>query len=141
VLADLLRFILTIGALVWFPFIQPVVKAMLTNYHSATQPGSSPVSLVTVFIDMLGMAYLLNLLTFFLLYFSVIWLVLRWDTQRRVLSQFAKWRRLDHLDPGLSLNRQVLDWLSQLLEPVRTAKEKIDRLAGQALVLEQSVKG
>jgi hypothetical protein len=35
----------------------------------------------------------------------------------------------------------VLDWLSQLLEPVRTAKEKIDRLAGRAEELARSVGG
>jgi hypothetical protein len=127
-LAGAARFLLTIGALIWFPFIQPMVKAILSNAHGSTQPAGST-SLLTGFVDMLSMTYLLNLLTFFVIYFSILWLVLRGDTQRRVARQFARWRRLENLDPALSLPGQTLEWLANLVEPVRTARERVEKIA------------
>lgn len=129
-LAGAARFLLTIGALIWFPFIQPLVKAILANAHSSTLPTGSP-NLVTVFVDMLSMTYLLNLLTFFFIYFSLLWLVLRWDTQRRVARQFARWRRLENLDPALSLPGRTLEWLTNLAEPVRAARERVEKIASK----------
>ena len=124
-LAGAARFLLTIGALLWFPFIHPFVRALLVNVHATTQASSSSPGLLMVFVDTFSMTYLLNTLTFFILYFSVLWLALKWDTQRRVTGQFAKWKRLENVDPRLSLTGQTLEWLGDLTSPVRGAKEKM----------------
>ena len=126
-LAAATRALLTIGALLWFPFIQPVVKGFLANARSAN-PSKGPPDFLMIFVDLLDMSYLLKALSFLLIYFSVIWLVLRWDTQRRVGRQFARWRRLENMDPPLSLVGCTLEWLANLIGPVRVAQEKMDRI-------------
>jgi hypothetical protein len=133
-LADALRFLLTFGALIWFPFLQPILRNLIAH-HGATQPGTP--SLTSVFVDMLGMSYLLNTLTFFIIYFSIIWLALRWDTQQRVARQFARWRKVENMDPPLSLSGRTLEWIGGLLEPVRTAREAMEKLARRATELSE----
>lgn len=133
-LAGAARFLLTIGALLWFPFIHPVVRALLASAHSSTQAASSP-NLVMIFVDTLSMTYLLSTLTFFILYFSILWLVLKWDTQRRIAAQFARWKKLENLDPGLSLPGKTLQWLGSLVGPVRTARERMERAANRTAEL------
>ena len=124
--AETVRFLLTFGALIWFPFIQPVLRHLLLPHSPQTG------SLASIFVDMLGMTYLLNAMTFFLVYFSIIWLALRWDTQQRVARQFARWRDTDRQDPTLSLHGRLREWLDGLAEPVRQARDRMETLAARA---------
>ena len=78
------------------------------------------------------MSYLLSTLSFFLVYLSILWLLLRWDTQQRVARQFARWKKLEGQEPPLSLTGRITDWIAGLLEPVRTAKEEMEKLAKRA---------
>ena len=128
-LADLMRFLLTFGALIYFPFIQPIVQ-----YLFAVHPPGSP-GLMSVLVGVLSMSYLLNALTFFFVYFSLIWLALRWDTQQRVARQFARWSKLESMDPPLSLSGRTMDWITGLLRPVRAAKEELETVAKRAEAL------
>ncbi len=99
----ILRGLLTIGALIWFPILQPLLESMIQKGKST---GATLVSVLSI-------TNLLNALFFLLIYFSILWLILRWDTQRRVSRQFARWKHLEELDPLLSLNAQTLDWRSR----------------------------
>ena len=134
-LAGATRVLLTIGALIWFPFIQPVVKSALANARSAN-PTKGPPDLLMIFVDLLDMSYLLKSLSFLLIYFSVLWIILRWDTQRRVSRQFARWRRLENMDPPLSLIGFTLEWLADLVGPVRTAQERMSGIVEQVRKLQ-----
>ncbi len=126
-MAGATRMLLTIGALLWFPFIQPLVKSLIANARH-TDPSKTPPDFLLIFVDLLDMSYLLKTLSFFLIYFSAIWLILRWDTQRRVSRQFARWRRLENMDPPLSLAGCTLQWLAHLIDPVRLALEQMESL-------------
>ena len=59
------------------------------------------------------------------MYFFLLWVLLRWDTQRRINRFAAGWKR-DSSD--LSLTVQTVRWLDELLSPVRTAGEQMEAL-------------
>ena len=122
---ETLRLLLTFGARIWFPFLQPILKQFTS--HTPGAPG-----LASIFVDMLGMSYLMNMLSFFLVYFSIIWLALRWDTQQRVARLFARWRKVKNADPPLSLNGRIIEWIGGLLEPVRGAREQMENISSRA---------
>jgi hypothetical protein len=125
----LLRGLLTIGALIWFPIVQPVFEAMIKEKKN----------IAATLVNILSITNLLSSLTFLLIYFSILWLVLRWDAQRRVNRQFARWKRLEDLDPELSLNAQTMDWLGKLSTPVRAARDQMTGLVRRVEALRQSV--
>ena len=78
------------------------------------------------------MTALLQTLTFLALYYFIIWLIVRWDTGRRVDRQLHRWKTSDSTDPGLSLPGQTLEWLNNLLEPIRAARERVESLVRRA---------
>jgi len=132
----LLRGLLTIGALIWFPIVQPLIESLIdpTTSHPAGRPG-----VTGTLVRILSINNLLSALTFLLIYFSILWLVLRWDTQRRVSRQFERWKRLECVEPSLNLTAQVLKWLSGLVEPASEARRKMETLGGRVRELGDSV--
>jgi hypothetical protein len=135
---SLLRGLLTIGALLWFPFIQPLAETWLANRVAASQPAMQQQGLPLLFVRLLSLNNLIGTLTSLLIYFAVLWLILRWDTRRRVDRQFARWKRLEGLDPSLSLTAKTLEWLAGLVKPIREAREKMEGLAGRVEELRSS---
>jgi hypothetical protein len=69
---------------------------------------------------------------FLVLWFLVIWLALRWNTQRRLGRLLARWRTAAGADPSLSLSAQSLEWMGDLVEPIRRSHERMADLAGRA---------
>jgi hypothetical protein len=136
---SLLRGLLTIGAVLWFPFVQPVAEAWLMNRAAASQPAAPQQGMPLLFVRLLSLNNLIGTLTSLLIYFAVLWLILRWDTRRRVDRQFARWKRLESLDPSLNLTAKTLEWLAGLVGPVREAREKMEALAGKVEELRKSV--
>ena len=126
------RWLLTVGALIWFPLVQPVLEAML---GSGSVPGSVQ-SLAYLIVRALSVSALLQTLTFLVLYFVIIWLIVRWNTGRRVDKQIQRWKTSDKLDPTLSLPGRVLEWLGGLMEPARAARERLEGLVKRAEELE-----
>jgi hypothetical protein len=110
------RLILTLGALIWFPFAQPVLEAWLT-------PGHGQMTLLAV--QLLGVSYLLKNVAFLGIYFLLLWMILKWDTQRRVDQQLTRWRAGDNLDPSLSPAGQIVQWSNDLLAPIRMARTRM----------------
>jgi GTPase Era involved in 16S rRNA processing len=129
-LGRLVRWTLTIGALLWFPIVQPIAQAMLERTI-----GQSIKDVALAVVRALSVASLLQVLTFLILYYVVIWMIVRWDTARRVDRQLQRWKTSESLDPGLSLPGQTLEWLTSLLEPIRVARERLEALVRRAEAL------
>jgi len=122
VLGAAIRLLLTFGAVVWFPFAQPILEAWIK--------GASGVALLAV--QVLGVSYLIKNVVFLAIYFILLWLILRWCEQRRVDRALQRWRSTDTLDPALSLAGQVVQWSADLLEPIHTARQKMADLTLRA---------
>jgi GTPase Era involved in 16S rRNA processing len=119
-----LRWLLTIGAVLWFPFVQPVTQTILN--HDLTH---STHDLVVLTVSIFSVNQLLQSLTFLAMYFFVLWVILRWDTQRRVARFAGRWKS-DTSDEGLAA--QVIRWMDGLLSPIRQARERTESLANRA---------
>jgi hypothetical protein len=122
-----IRWLLTIGAVVWFPFVQPSIDRAtapdgFNRYliHDAHVLGDLAVHIISV-------QDLLQSLTFLLMYFLMLWGLLRWDTSRRVARWSARWQT--DVASDLSLTAQTVRWLDDLLRPIRAARERADALA------------
>ena len=118
------RWLLTIGALLWFPFIQPITQTLLSNdiTHSTHD-------IVLLAVRIFSVNELLQNLTFLGMYFFLLWVILRWDTQRRVAGLVGGWKS-DSSE--LSMTSQAMRWLDDLLQPVREARERAESLAQRA---------
>jgi hypothetical protein len=129
-----LRWLLTVGAVLWFPFIQPILHGVLAV------PGTHSIrSLVILTVEVLGVNYLLSSCGFLILYFIALWLALRWNTQRRVARLLGNWQTTAFSDPSLSLPAQTLQWMEQLLAPLRQARQRMESLASRAEAMRDAV--
>jgi len=121
------RIFLTFGAVLWFPFVQPVLEAFVRpNFHGAI-----------LVVSLFGVSYLLKNAGFLAVYFVVLWLIIKWDTQRRVDRWLAHWKTVNSLDPTLSLTGQVVEWSAALLEPLRTARQRLSELIDRSDTLQK----
>jgi hypothetical protein len=127
VISPVIRWVLTIGAALWFAIGQPVMEAMLEPTHAAT---ARDVGLMAVHI--MGVTPLLESAAFLLIYFIALWAWIKWDTNRRVSGLLARWKDGDHPDPALNFTTQTLQWLDGLLEPIRIQHERVESLAARA---------
>jgi GTP-binding protein EngB required for normal cell division len=135
VIGPVVRFLLTVGAVLWFPFIQPVLEAFLQD---STQRSIRQILLLAV--QMLGAAYLLKTVSFLLIWFVLLWLLVRWNTQRRT-ARLLKGLRCDDLTAGASTSptRATIQWLDDLLEPIRTTRARLDGLIDRTERLRSNV--
>ena len=120
-----LRWLLTIGALLWFPLVQPVLQTLLDQDRLNWDLIHQTHELVVLVVRIFSVNELLQNLTFLTMYFFLLWVILRWDTQRRIARFVKKWKS-DSSD--LSLTAQTLQWLDDLLIPVQNATEKVESL-------------
>ena len=130
-----LRWLLTVGAVLWFPFIQPILHGILASQgmlHSIRQ-------LMMLIVEVLGVNYLLSSCGFLIVYFVALWLALRWNTQRRVMRLLNSWQTSAFSDPSLSLPAQTLQWIEQLLTPLREARGRMESLASRAEAMRDAV--
>jgi hypothetical protein len=126
-----LRMLLTFGAILWFPFVQPALEAYLNGGRH----------MLMLAVSLLGVSYLLKHAGFMAIYFTVLWLIIKWDTQRRVDRWLSHWKSGQSLDPALSLTGQVVEWSAGLLEPIRAARQKLAELAKKADEMEEKDEG
>jgi hypothetical protein len=127
------RWLLTIGAVLWFPFVQPFLATMMDKSDGSSWSifhWTHEMTLLVVRI--FSVNELLQSLTFLCMYFFILWLILRWDTQRRVAKFAGRWKS-DSSD--LSLTVQTMNWLDDLLRPIHTAHEQASNLADRAAKL------
>ena len=133
------RWLLTIGAVVWFPFIQPAIDRLTDRREGLTwDPLHDAHVLEDLAVHVISVNDLLQSLTFLLMYFLLLWAILRWDTQRRVVRWSSRWRSDAASD--LSLTAQTVQWLDNLLRPIRAARDRADALAARAAAAETAEK-
>ena len=141
VVAPFFRWLLTIGALLWFPLVQPILAAFLqdpTQYQNRGW-GETAWRLVGLVVAVFSGEALLKSTTFLLIWFLVIWLALRWNTQRRLGRLLARWKSADDADESLSLTAAAFGWLSDLTDPIRRAHDRMAALAARAAELRKSI--
>jgi hypothetical protein len=122
-----LRWLFTIGAVLWFPFVQPLLEAFL-----AGGAGKTTRELLLLGVQMLGVTYLLKNVTFLIIWFVVLWMILRWGTHRRAARLMHRWRTSQRLDDPLSLSGQVLRWMDDLLEPIGRHRARVEAVVKRA---------
>lgn len=130
------RAVLTIGALVWFPFVQPFLEAFLLNQRVGAR---TPVDLTLLLVRVLGVTSLLQNAAFLILYFLALWLLLRWDTLRLVDRRLMKWRTSANLDPSLNPAATVLEWAADLTGPIRVTRQTLEGLLARVELIRKSL--
>jgi hypothetical protein len=125
IIAPLIRGLLTIGALLWFPFIQPVLHTILTA-HSTIGTVRDVGILV---VEVISAESLLKNAIFLIIWYLLIWSLLRWGTRRRVDRLLARWRSAEHADNSMNLTTRTLAWIDELLEPIMAARQTTEDLA------------
>jgi hypothetical protein len=122
-----IRWLLTIGVLLWFPFIQPALQIFL-------QPGPVPTlkSAALLLVQILGVTYLLQSAAFLIIWFACLCLALRWNTARRVDRLLRRLRSAAAPDPSLSLAAATISWCDELLDPIKDARERTQSLIARA---------
>jgi hypothetical protein len=120
-----LRWLLTIGALIWFPFVQPILDQLLQHDELRWSIIHQTHQMVVLVVRIFSVNELLQNMTFLTMYFFLLWVILRWDTQRRISRFLTRWKQ-DSSD--LSLIWQTVRWVDELLSPVKTARERMECL-------------
>lgn len=133
-----LRWMLTVGAVLWFPFIQPILETILNSRENLSL--WTWTQRMAVIVSVLGVNYLLKSAGFLILYFVALWLALRWNTQRRVNRLLEQWRPATLADPSLNLAAQTLLWTDGLIAPIAVAHDRLDALARRAEALRSSAR-
>jgi hypothetical protein len=131
-IAPLFRVLLTIGALLWFPLVQPVLKAILESdsaIHGAR-------NIAILIVSVLSTTSLLSSAVFLILWYLLLWSLLRWDTRRRVDRLLSRWKTADQPDSSLNLTTCMLEWIDDLLEPIRAQRATAQALAQRVETLQ-----
>ena len=129
-----IRWLLTVGAVLWFPIVQPILEVMLQHSVAATLKEAA-----YLVVHILGVTPLLETAAFLAIYLVVLWLAIQWDTHQRVGRLLDRWRIADHADGELNLTTQVIAWLDRQLDPIRSARRQLDELTTRVEALRQSL--
>ena len=132
VIAPLFRFLLTIGALLWFPFIQPVLQILLTGKSVIATARDVGILAVQVF----SAASLLQNAVFLIIWYALIWSLLRWSTRRRVDRLLSRWKSAENADDSLNLTTRTLAWIEGLMEPIHRKRNAMEGLAKRVETME-----
>jgi GTPase Era involved in 16S rRNA processing len=136
VIAPIFRVLVTVGALLWFPFIQPVLQILLTGktvFGTARDVG-------ILAVEVLSADSLLKNAVFLIIWYLLIWSLLRWSTRRRVDRLLKSWQS-GKSDDSLNITTRVLNWIDNLLEPIHRARELTEDLAHRAKAMETDLDG
>ena len=134
IIGGFFRTLLTVGALLWFPIVQPILEASLqTGFTRTTR------ELLLLIVQVMGTTYLLKNAVFLLIWYLVLWTLIRWNTQRRVNRLLARWRAADSRDPSVNLATATIEWIDGLVEPVRSARMRADAIVQRTEELRASV--
>jgi len=125
IVAPLFRILLTLGALAWFPFVQPVLHAVLTAKSALGTVRDAAVLLVEV----ISAESLLKNAVFLIVWYLLIWSLLRWSTRRRVDRLLGRWKSAETADDSLNLTTRTFAWIDDLLEPIHKTRLASEGLA------------
>ena len=117
ILSRLLAPLVTLGAALWFPIVQPVLEL----YLSGTVADVSRQSILLI-VRLLGAEYLIRSVGILAIYFVALWMLLRWASYRRVDRALRE--STDATHPAAA----VLAWSTRLLDPLRQHVAKLKQL-------------
>jgi hypothetical protein len=129
--APFFRTLLTVGALLWFPFVQPVLAILLKNGSWTAQLKDAGAMAVQV---LNGQSLLYDSL-FLLIWYLLILAMLRWTTRTKVDRLLSRWKSAENADPTLNLTTRALQWIDDLLSPIRSARQATQSLNDQLKAL------
>ncbi len=121
------RWLLTLGAAVWFPIVQPVLEIVLNP--NSTWTGFTRETIWHV-VRLLGSTYLLQSVGFLAVYFVLLWATLRYLTGRRCERLLRSVDTSLSADSATSIEREADAWIDQLLEPLSAQTKNLERLVG-----------
>lgn len=121
------RWLITWGALLWFPFIQPVLEAYLAE--------GSLRNFALLLVRVLGATYLLQNVGLLAVYFLCLWLILKWHTRRHVDRLLEHWKDTDDPDPERSFAGTIMSWVQRLLTPIHQTRRRMESLVRRAEAL------
>jgi hypothetical protein len=121
-----LRWLLTIGAVLWFLFVQPVLAVMLQQDVFAMSRQT-----LRVVVEMLSVAHLLQCALFLLIWLGALWCGLRFSTSKRVGRMIERWKTSGP-DDELSLAGQTALWVDDLLDPIHQRRQRVESLCTRA---------
>ena len=121
----LLAPLVTLGAALWFPVVQPVLELVLADKITEFSRQSFLLA-----VRLLGAEYLIRSVGMLAVYFVALWMALRWFAYRKV--DRALRQSTDATHPASA----VMAWGGRLLEPLRAHVRKLktlsDRIAAVA---------
>jgi hypothetical protein len=121
-LAGLGRWLVTIGAAIWFPIVQPILQIVL----STTSPWSWPTAGYTI-VSLLSGEKLLQDALFLVIWYVLLWLLIRY----RTYGQVRKWLA-NSTDGPLNLTTTAIGWMDDLVSPLSRQQGKLAKLAERA---------
>ncbi len=121
-----LRWLLTIGALLWFPLAQPILEAFLQTDHTVLR--EFPLTIVRL----LSVQHLLESLTFLVAWFLILYLLLRRTVHRRVARLFEHWEKIDD---EMNLSKCTSNWFSNLTAGITAQRKQLEDLIDRAKIL------
>ncbi len=125
-----IRWILTIGAAIWFAIVQPLMSALLTTLNPALD-----LATLREVVGLLSGEHLLQGLIFAMLWLVLIWVMLRYSSHRWAMALLD---RIDqNLDDADQLDRVVQQWCDLRLEPLTIHADHAQRLADEARLITQ----
>jgi len=113
------RWLLTIGAALWFPLIQPILDLVLNASIVWT-----PIAFARLVVSLLSGQKLLESATFLLLWYVFLWLMIRYRTYRQVKAWLT-----DTGTGPLDLTSAAVAWMDELTEPLQRQHQRFTELA------------
>jgi hypothetical protein len=120
-----IRWLLTLGAAVWFPIVQPVLEIVLNP--NSTWTGLTRETIWHI-VRLLGSTYLLQSVGFLAVYFVLLWAMLRYLTGRRCEKLLRSADTSLNGDAASSIEREAERWVEQLFEPLAAQTKHLERL-------------
>lgn len=130
-----IRWLLTIGAVIWFVLLQPILNVVLQSSAGATLREAA-----LMVVQTLSVTHFYQSAIFLLIWFVGLWILLRFGAQSRVSSILRQWQSAG-IEEELSLEGQSLHWMRGLLEPIRQQRERVESLVDRAKSLQQQLTG
>ena len=127
------RWLLTVGAAVWFILVQPMVKILLDMGEFRLW------DLLRQAVEILSASMLLTSVGFVLLYLLVLWGVLRFNTYTKVAAWRRRMLRGDGEPPETSLAAQTVEWMQSLLSPLERRHAELADLASRAAHVQEQI--
>ncbi len=116
------RWLLTVGAAMWFPILQPILDLLLNASIAWT-----PITLARLVVSLLSGQKLLESAAFLLIWYVFLWLMIRYRTYRQVKAWLT-----DTGTGPLDLTATAVAWMDELTEPLQRQQQRIESLASRA---------